>query len=241
MSTQIDPTAPPPQRGGCCGMGCLAIAALLIFFALALAGGAFWAVRHVSNTYTEEEPKELPQVITSDEPAPVENAIPAATATPGTVIVNVPVPQTEARWKDFEKATRRSDNKQIELSAGEINALLQSHKNTRGKASVAIENNIGHVWVSIPLKKVPMMSGRYLNGEAKVEASPDGDPYKARIFDIVLAKSSVGDGVMNQQFFGLSSMRGYIDEWLRKQNITSFRIENNRVIGETNGPNEITR
>ena len=237
MNEQINP--PPGQRrsGGCCGMGCLSILGLLLFFALALVGGGFWAVQHVKSTYLEEEPRTLPETVASEETAPVEDS-----NSPGAV-ASTPAParETEARWKSFEKAGDHNENGRIELSAGEINGLLQSHRNTRGKAFVSIENNIGHVQVSIPIKNVPLMKGRYLNGEASVEASPDGDPHKVRIFNVVLAKSSVTEGVVEQRFFGLSSMRGYVDQWLNDQNISSFRIENNRAVAETSGPNSITR
>ncbi|MFN2624320.1 MAG: hypothetical protein ABR611_15910, partial [Chthoniobacterales bacterium] len=143
--------------------------------------------------------------------------------------------EAEKRWKAFDKAGDRDEKAHVEFTADEINALLQSSKNTRGKVFVSIDNDVARVRFSIPLKNVPMVRHRYLNGEATVESSSDGDPNKARISNIKLANSSVSDGVLNQRFFGVTSARGAISDWLRKQNITTFRIENGRVIGETRG------
>ena len=230
---------PPPQRqrsGGCCGMGCATALGLVIFLALASIGGVLWGVQHLRHKYSAPEPVDMPEVVTSDTPAsvfktPVESAEPAATP--------VPMRETETRWKSFEKAADSTGKNRIELSAGEINALLQSHKNTRGKVFVWIENNVGRVRVSIPLKGVPLMQGRFLNGEATVQASPDGDPYKAQISNIVLSDNSVPATVMDQRLFGWSSMRGVISDWIGKEGITSFRIENNRVVGEKTGGHDI--
>ena len=77
------------------------------------------------------------------------------------------------------------------------------------------------------------MNGRYLNGEATVEASSDGDPDKARITNITLGNQAVPDSVLDQRLLGWSSMRGLIREWLEDKNIAVFKIENGQVIGET--------
>lgn len=216
-------------------MGCLTLFLLVAFLACALAGGAFFAVHHLRHKYSSSEPIVLPEVITSDSPTAVENtAIEGAPPTPQASGTPVQVREAEKRWKSFEKA-KDEHHGNIEMSAGEINALLQSHKNTRGKAFVSIQNNVAHVRVSIPLKNVPLMKDRYLNGEATVEASPDGDPNKARISNVVLSGNSVSENVLDQRLFGWSSIRGMISTWLNKEHITSFRIENDRVIGSKGG------
>lgn len=233
MNEQVN-IPPAPRAGGCCGMGCLTLVALLVFLAFAFVGGAFWAMKHLRQKYSASEPISMPEALTSDAPASVEgSAIEGSPPQPNPAPLQAR--EAETRWKAFEKATDRQEKARIELTAGEINALLQNHRNTRGKAFVWIENNVGRVRVSIPLKDVPLMKGRYLNGEATVEASPDGDPNKLRISNVVLANSSVSDRVMDQRFFGLSSMRSAMGDWLNEQNITSLRVENNRAIIETRG------
>jgi len=137
------------------------------------------------------------------------------------------------RWKAFEKAARRGEKARIELTASDINALLADGKNTRGKASVSVQNNVGHVTVSVPLDKVMFMNGRYVNGQATVQASPDGDPAKGQISNVTIGNQSVPDDFIDRRIFGWSTIRGYIMEWLDDENIASFRIENNRAIAET--------
>lgn len=119
------------------------------------------------------------------------------------------------------------------MTADDINTLIADDPNARGKGFVRIENNVGRVSVSIPLDEVVFMSGRYLNGEATVRASPDGDPTKAEISEVTIGNQSVSDNFLDRRIFGWSSLRGYIGEWLAEEKIGTFRIENNRAIGET--------
>lgn len=236
-----DPQALPPQPragGGCCGLGCMSFAAFFIFLVVAFAAGAFWALRQARHTYSSDQPQALPQLeapastdadaSATDDTAPTTTAPDAANATVRTLTGPV-----EQRWNAFLNAADRGEKVRIELSAADINRLIASDPQTRGKAVVRIENNIGHVAVSIPLDGVTFLSGRYLNGEATVRASPDGDPAKAQITDVVIANETVPENFVNRRLFGWWSVRGYVDDWLRGQNVSVFRIENNRVIGET--------
>ena len=232
MNEQVN-LPPAPRPGGCCGVGCVALIALLLFLICAFVGGVFWAIHHVSRTYSETAPITLPDDVTSEMPVAVEGS--GVTTSSAPMTTPVPVQAVDARWKAFEKAAERHENVRIELTASEINALLQKGRNTRGKVFVSIENNIARVRFSVPLKNVPLMGGRYVNGEGSVEASPDGDPEKARITNIVLANNSVPDGIVDRSFFGWASLSSLISDWLHGQQVTSLRIENNRIMGETNG------
>jgi hypothetical protein len=230
---------PPPNAGsGCCGMGCFTLLALIAFFAIAFAGGAMWAVHHYKHKYTASEPITMPHDVTAEEESPV-----AAPTSPDTIstapapvaVTNRSPKQLEALWKAFEKAADRNEKAEISLSAAEINSLLQNSRNTRDKGYVRLENNVARVRFSIPLKKIPMMKNRFLNGEATVKAASDGDPNRAEISSITLSDQLMPDSVIDQHFFGVSSLREVISNWLNKENIRSFRIENDRVISQTGG------
>ncbi|HEY0725487.1 MAG TPA: hypothetical protein VGD41_16115 [Pyrinomonadaceae bacterium] len=234
-------TPPPPEKGGlgCLGKGCLTGVGLVIFLAIAFVGGTYWAVHHLRQKYSASEPLTLPEVSESDlvasEPTAVPvPAAPASAPTAPTAPPQAPVP-IQKRWKTFEKAKNRNENANIVLTASEINALLSANNKTRGKGFVWIENNLGHIRVSIPLNKVYLMEGRYLTGEATVEPSPDGNPMSARITNIVINGEPVPDSVLDRRLFGWSSMRMQINKWLSDERITSFRIEDNRVIGQKQG------
>lgn len=228
---------------GCFGKGCLSFVALVLFLAMAFVAGGIWAVHHLRDTYSSTESQDLPDEVTSEsasaqtDATPGETAIVQSTVAPSTspTLDVSSRPVTTTSWKEFQKAGHRHQKARIELSASDINGLLQESSNTRGKAFVSIDGNVGHVRVSIPLDKIYTMEGRFLNGEATVRSSPDGDPAKAQISEIKFGNESVPNDFIDRRVFGWSSVRDYVTEWLNDQDIGVFRIENGRVIGETRG------
>jgi hypothetical protein len=229
MTSWIEP--PPKQKGmGCLGKGCLLIIAFLILLAVAF----------IIGFYVGTKPKEIPQVQTTEdeqnavrarwdefeaasrnepvaspavsEPSPILEVTPAPDATPS------PVP------------TPASANR-IELSAADINALIARGRRTRGKAFVSIDNDVAHVQVTIPLDKVGFR-GRYLNGEFAVRAPADHNPRNLQVTQ--MSMTGVPDGVLNS-LLGTHSVQSYVDGFVTEHGISSFTIENNKVILEATG------
>ena len=138
-------------------------------------------------------------------------------------------------WKAFQQAAKRGEAVLIELTASDINTLIAGSDDAVGKVWTSIENNVGRVQVSLPLKGVPLMEGRYLNGEISVKSSPDGDPAKAEFLNIILNGEPVSNTFLDRSLFGYPSLRTVVSNWIKEQNIASFRIENNKAIGESGG------
>src|SRR5215213_1742135 len=231
MNSTLSPL-PAPRGMGCLGKGCITVVCLFLFLVVAFLGGGMWALNRVRHTYSSSEPLALPQTSPTEPPVretpppPLPDPVSRPVPTPEAPI---PVADVQARWKAFEKAAKRGQKASIELTAAEINALIANSSKLRGKGYVSIENNVGHVKVSVPLNEITFMNGRYLNVEASVQASPDGDPNKARISSIILGNQSVPDDVLDRRLFGWTSIRGSIQKWLADENIAEFRIENGRV------------
>lgn len=247
--------------GGCAGKGCMGFLLFGLFLLVAIAGGTYWGIKRFQNTYSAAEPTTFPEVTTAWQEGTTQAAEPDPAATqpveqPQQPQQAQPAEQADQvetvaadvgqRWRAFEKAADKHQKARIDLNAAEINTLLNDNPNTRGKAHVAIRNDVGHVQVSIPLdsllknagwaQSILGVEGRYLNGEATVEASPDGDPGKARISNVKISDQPVSDDWLDRQVFGLKSARMAISEWLSDQEIQSFQIRQNRVYAETRGP-----
>ena len=223
-----------------------------VFLLIALAGGTYWGIKRFQNTYSAAEPTTFPEITTGwQEATPnaaeqeTQAAEQAQPADPAEQVETVAADVTQ-RWRAFEKAADKHQKARINLNAAEINTLLNNDPDTRGKAHVAIRNDVGHVRVSIPLDSLLKnaswaqsllgVEGRFLNGEATVEASPDGDPAKARISNVKVGDQAVSDDWLDRQMFGMKSARMAISEWLADQEIQSFYIRQNRVYAETRGP-----
>jgi hypothetical protein len=228
MTSWIEP--PPKQKGmGCLGKGCWLIVVFLVLLVVAF----------VIGFYVGTKPRDIPQVQTSEDE---QNAV-------------------RARWDEFEAASRNEQvmspavpelsptpdataapdatptptatpaSNRIELTASDINALISRGRRTRGKAFVSINDDVARVQVSIPLEKVGFR-GRYLNGEFAVRASPDRNPRNLQITQ--MSMTGIPDGMLNR-LLGAHSIQGYVDEFAGEHGISTFTIENNKVILETNG------
>lgn len=226
MTSWIEP--PPKRKGmGCLGKGCLLIIVFLILLAVAF----------VIGFYVGTKPKEIPQVQTSeDEQAAVrarwdefetaDRSEPPAIPTPSPAPEEAPPPEVAPA----PIPTPPSPNR-IELTASDINALISSSRKARGKGFVAIDNNVARVQITYPLEKLGL-SGRYLNAELAVRPSPDRNPRNLQITQISLL--GIPEGMVNR-LMGSHSAQSYVDDFVSKHGITSFTIENNKVILEKSG------
>ena len=223
-----------------------------VLLLVALAGGAYWGIKRFQTRYSAAEPITFQEVTTAwqdgaadeIETAPAADPAQAQPAEPADLVEPVAA-DVNLRWKAFEKAADRGEKARINLSAAEINTLLHNGRNTRGKAQVDIRDNVGYVSVSIPLDDILKnaswaqsmlgVQGRFLNGQATVKASPDGDPAKAQISNVKIGDEAVSDDWLDRQFFGMQSVRMLISGWLSEQDIESFYIRQNRVYAETRG------
>jgi hypothetical protein len=227
MTSWIEP--PPKEKGmGCLGKGCLLIIIFLVLLVVAFVIGFYFGTK----------PREIPQVQTSEDEQNTVRArwdefeaasrneqimspVPRVSPTPDVTPAPDATPAPEA--------TPASANR-IELTAYDINQLIARSRRTRGKAFVSIDNDVARVQVSIPLEKVGFR-GRSLNGEFAVRAPPDHNPRNLQITQ--MSMTGVPDGVLNS-LLGAHSIHSYVDEFASEHGITTFTIENNKVILETN-------
>ena len=212
---------PPKQRNGigCFGKGCLILIVSLLVLAAVFCGVGYVSVRYA---VTASAPRELPTVVTSETE---ERTV-------------------RQRWESFKSASRdraaateavdaaqARTPPRIEFSASDINQLIAANRNSRGKAFVSIENNVGHVQVSIPLEKVGF-SGRYLNGDFDVTASPDGDPWRIHVTKTSLSGVDVPEKMLNL-LLGARSLRSYMDQYVGEYDVSKIYIIDNKAVLET--------
>jgi hypothetical protein len=203
---------PPPQQGmGCVGKGCIILFAFFLFLCLAFAGGTYLAVRYLRTSY----------FVSSQTP------LPATTATQEEQQL------AKEKWDNFERGERAHEARRIEMTADELNALIASEPDLRGKGYVTIDDDTARLKVSMSLDKVKMLRGRYINAECAVQSAPDGDPSQARFTEILVNGKPVGQDVLNWR--GPWGFRRYVEEWTSRGKIKTFEIRDGKVILESRG------
>jgi hypothetical protein len=208
-ATWIEP--PPPQQGtGCCAKGCLILVVFFIVLGIAFVGGSYLAFRYLRREYF---PTSHVQLSTSMATEQEQETV-------------------RARWDAFEKAARAHEPARIEMTADELNALIDSEPRLHGRAHVSIKNNVAHLQVSIPLANVRWLRGHYINAECAVQSAADGSPSDARITRILVNGRSVGEDVLRWQY-GSWSLRRYISDWSNDNNLEKFEIDDGKVLLQT--------
>ncbi len=206
---RIEP--PPPQRGaGCCAKGCLILVVFFIVLGIAFLGGSYLAVRYLRGEYFPTTHVQLSTTMASEAE---QEAV-------------------RARWDAFEKAARADEPARIELTTNDLNALIDSDPKLRGKAHATIDNDAGHLQVSIPLGGVRWLRGHYINAECTIHSAEDGSPADARITSILVNGRPVGEEVLRWQYRSWS-LRRYMSDWSNDNKVERFEIENGKVVLQT--------
>jgi len=202
---------PPPQRGmGCFAKGCLILVVFVIVLVIAFIGGSYLAIRYLRSEYFSTTHVQLPTSMATEQEQET----------------------VRARWDAFEKAAHAGEPARIELTADDLNALIDSEPKLRGKAHVSVDNDVGHLQVSIPLADVRWLRGHYINAECTVQSAAGGSPADARITRIVVNGRSVGEEVLRWQYRSWS-LRGYMSDWSNNNNLERFEIEDGKVVLQT--------
>jgi hypothetical protein len=156
MDTWVE--APPRKGLGCFARGCLILLVFAIVLAIACFAGMYWGLyRHPECFYGNywlaktrsraEAPTSVPEFSASDQQ----------------------IQLIRERWQDFEQKARAGQPAEIELSADDINALIATSEDVRGKVFVSIDRNLLHLQVSVPIGEFLCRPGYYFNGDVVIE------------------------------------------------------------------------
>jgi len=205
---------PPPRRNGmgCFGKGCLILVGFAIFLVIAFATGGYFALRHIRTTYLPSSGPTLSPVTSSE----------------------IDADEVRQRWETFEREAQDGHQASIVLSEAEVNTLLDSYPDTRGKYRVTLEADSARVRLTMPILNVRFLKGRYLNAECVLQTSVDRDPRHAKIREIKINDQSVPDEILDWNY-GAHSIHGLIGEFLDQNNLTSVGIADGKITAECQG------
>ena len=151
--------APPRRRGlGCFGRGCLILAVFAIVLGIACFAGMYWGMyRHSAifhGLYWLTKAQAIGQ---------------ASVAVPEFTASDAQIQSVHERCEDFEQKARAGQPAELELTADDINTLIATNQDLRGKIFASIDGERLAVpgersaWRPFP------RSGYYFNGDITVE------------------------------------------------------------------------
>jgi hypothetical protein len=217
MNTWVE--APPRRKGlGCFGRGCLILLVFAIVLGIACFAGMYWGLhRHSALFYGSYWLAKTRSI--AEAPAPV----------PEFSASDQQIQRVRERWQDFEQKTRAAQPAEIELSADDINALIATSDNVRGKVFVSIDGNQLRLVASLPIGGVLGKPGYYFNGDVIIElkaAQPLESPQLSRI---TINGEQVPSDFLNWKYRS-RQLREYLAEQRNAYDIGTIEVREGKVI-----------
>jgi len=217
MNTWVE--APPRRRSlGCFARGCLIVLVFAIVLGIACFAGMFWGFqRHsaiVHGLYWLAKTHSIAQ-------APV--ALPEFSAS-DTQIQNV-----RERWQDFEQKTRAGQPAEIELTADDINTLIATNPDVRGKVFVVIDGNQLRLQASVPFGELIGRRGYYFNGDITVEFKGAESLENPQLNRIIVNGEQVPSGLLNWKYRS-RRLREYVADYRNEFNIGTIEARDGKLI-----------
>jgi len=214
---------------GCFGKGCLFLVAFAILAVLVIGLGSYFLYSRGSKP-TALPVEELPPA----ELATVQQRIDQFEATPPTPSYTPP-PPPQATTPTTPDVTpppappAPPPERQLVLSAAEINGLISANPKSRGHASVSISGNTATVRVSIPSDKVPGFPRGYLNGSFTITTNGPTPISALQVSKIQANGFPVPSGVLSMSYRG-QSILGIAMEAAAPYNVSTAEIRDGAVI-----------
>jgi len=145
------------------------------------------------------------------------------------------------RLDTIKSAARAHERTGVEFTAGDINALIEANRKSRGMAFVRIDGNVAQVQLSIPLERLDVpfrnafgLGDRYLNATVTIVAPPGTNANNMQLNEVTLNGHSFPSGLLDRRLLGVGqSLRSYVIKYAAQYGVTDGEISDGKVILHT--------
>jgi hypothetical protein len=217
MNSWVEP--PPRRQGlGCFARGCLILLVFAIVLAIACFAGMYWGFqRHsaiVHGIYWLAKTHSIAE-------APV--AVPEFNAS------EKQIENIRERWQDFEQKTRAGQPAEIELTSDDINTLIVTNRDIRGKLFISIDGSQVHFQTSIPFGELIGRRGYYFNGDITVELKDAESLENPQLNQLIVNGEQVPNDLLNWKYRS-RRLRDYVADYRNDHNVGSIAVRDGKVI-----------
>ena len=217
MNTWVE--APPRRKGlGCFARGCLILLIFAIVLAIAGFAGMYWGLhRHSALFYG------------SYWLAKTRSIAEAQTTVPEFSGSDQQTQRVRERWEEFEQKTRAGQPAEIELSADDINALIATTEDIRGKIFTSIDGNQLRLQASVPIGGLLGRPGYYFNGDVIIEPKGQQSLDNPQFSRITINGERVPTDFLNWKYRS-RQLREYLAEQQNAYDVGTIEIRGGKVI-----------
>ena len=211
--------APPPRKSlGCFARGCLILVVFAVALGIACFAGMYWGLHRHSAIFhglywltkvhaLGQTPVLVPQFTASD----------------------AQIQSVHERCEDFEQKTRAGQPAELELTADDINTLIATNQDTRGKLFVSIDGDRLRCQASMPLEELIGRSGYYFNGEITIELKAAESLENLQLRGITVNGQPVPSDLLNWKYRS-KRLRDYLADYKNNSGVGTIEIRDGALI-----------
>jgi hypothetical protein len=209
----------PPRRGfGCVGRSCLILLVFVIVLVIACFAGMYWGLhRHSALFYGNYWLAKTHSIAEAPTPVPEFNGS------------DQQIQRVRERWQDFEQKARAGQPAEIELIPDDINALITTSDELRGKLFVSIEGNQVRLQTSLPIGEFVGRAGHYFNGDVLMDIEGAQSPDSPKFSRLTINGEQVPTDFLNWKYRS-RQLRDYLTDERNAYDIGTFEIRDGKVI-----------
>ena len=217
MNSWVEP--PPRRQGlGCFARGCLILLMFAIVLAIACFAGMYWGFqRHSAIVHGIYWLAKTHSIAEAPVPVPEFNAS------------ENEIESIRERWQDFEQKTRAGQSAEIELTSDDINTLIVTNRDIRGKVFVSIDGSQLHFQTSIPFGELIGRRGYYFNGDITVEFKDAESLEDPQVNQLIVNGEQVPKDLLNWKYRS-RQLRDYVADYRNDHNVGSIAVRDGKVI-----------
>jgi hypothetical protein len=211
--------APPPRKGlGCFARGCLTLVVFAVVLGIACFAGMYWGLHRHSAIFHGLYWLAKAQAI-GQTPVP----IPRFSAS------DSQIQSVHERCEDFEQRARAGQPAELELTADDINTLIATKEDTRGKMFVSIDGDRLRCQASVPLGGVIGRSGYYFNGDIAVGLKSAESLENPQVRGITVNGESIPSDLLNWKYRS-KRLRDYLGDYRNDSGVGTIEIRDGKLI-----------
>ena len=133
------------------------------------------------------------------------------------------------RCEDFEQKARAGQPAELELTADDINTLIATNQDLRGKIFASIDGERLRCQASVPLGDLIPRSGYYFNGDITVELKSAESLENPQLNRIMVNGESVPPDLLNWKYRS-KRLRDYLAEYRNGSGVGTMEIRDGKLI-----------
>jgi hypothetical protein len=211
--------APPPRKGmGCFARGCLTLVVFAVVLGIACFAGMYWGLHRHSAIFHGLYWLTKAHAITQS-PVP----IPEFTAS------DAQIQSVHERCQDFEQKARAGQPAELELTADDLNTLIATNRDVRGKLFASIEGERLRCQASVPLEEFIGRPGYYLNGDITVALKAAESLENPQLSRITVNGEAIPGDLLNWKYRS-KQLRDYLINYRNDSGVGTIEIREGKLI-----------